>query len=77
MPFREAHRIVGELINHCQKIGKTLETISLTELVSFNRLFGDDVFKHVNVKAAVDRKNCIGGTSRARIKQELKRIKKL
>jgi argininosuccinate lyase len=52
MPFREAHTLVKELVARCVGLGKTLETLELDEYRRYSGLFGDDIYK------AVDLENC-------------------
>ena len=58
--FRDAHRVVGELVAHCLNEGKALLDLSLEELQQFHPAFGQDVFEDLSMKACVEKRNIPG-----------------
>lgn len=73
MPFREAHKVLGELVKHCLWEGKDLKELDdLEELKGFSGLFDEDVFELLSVDASVAAKRTSGGTSPERVKGEIK-----
>lgn len=74
--FRNAHGIIGRLVSHCVKEGKTFPDLSLTEYREFSTLFDDDVFK-ITVTSSIDSKNNPGGTARRRVAEALGEARKL
>lgn len=75
LPFREAHRVVGEAVAYCIKKGATLEDISLAEWKKFSRLFEDDIRKAVSIKNSVNARTVYGGTALRTVKARLKAVK--
>ena len=76
LPFRHAHRVVGEMVRYCQEKGKELEQLSLSEMQRFSPLIEEDVKKVLDVKAAVARRSSFGGTAFAEVKRQIEEIKK-
>ena len=69
LPFRKAHHIVGQIVQHCIRERKGLEDCTLDELRTFSKLFDSDVSTFVNVQAAVDRRKSRGGTASSRVQE--------
>ncbi|MDD2401061.1 MAG: argininosuccinate lyase [Clostridia bacterium] len=84
MSFRDAHRIVGELVNYCINKSKNLEDLTLEEfnahLMKENeaniKLIGEDVYAALALDNVVKRRCTYGGTSPEQVKQAIKRAKK-
>ncbi|PPD57660.1 argininosuccinate lyase [Dehalogenimonas etheniformans] len=74
--FRNAHGIVGRLVSHCIKEGKTFSELPLDEYRRFSPMFDQDVFG-ITVVTSVDSKNNPGGTARDRVEQALAEAKAL
>lgn len=72
MPFRDAHRVVGELVRHCIDEGKLLPGIALDELKARAAEFDKDYYEVVDLDAAVERKVSHGGTSSGNVALQLK-----
>ncbi|MEN8614349.1 argininosuccinate lyase [Dehalogenimonas sp. THU2] len=68
--FRNAHGVVGRLVSHCAKEGKTFPELSIEEYREFSPLFGSDVFE-ITVTSSIDSKNNPGGTARRRVAEAL------
>ena len=60
VPFRDAHRVVGELVAHCIAEKKALLDLTLPELQQFHPAFESDVYQAISMKACVERR-CIPG----------------
>ena len=76
LAFREAHRKVGEMVNHCQKAGKELETLSLEEMRRFCPLIENDIKEVLDVSKAVSRRSNYGGTSPEEVRRQIEVLKK-
>ncbi len=74
MPFREAHGVVGAIVQHCLKDGVELEALSLAELRRFSTRFERDVAERLTPEAAVARRKATGGTARANVEKRLAEI---
>ncbi len=75
VPFREAHRIVGEIVSYCLDKGKTLEDLSLEEFKKFSDKFDEDVLSLMSVEGSINSRNITGGTAREQVEREIKEIK--
>ena len=60
VPFRDAHKVVGELVAHCLTEDKALLDLTLEELKSFHPAFEQDVFGDLSMKACVEKRNIPG-----------------
>ncbi len=74
VPFRESHRIVGEIVRYAVEKGKTLSDLGLRELRTFYKGFERDIFKIVQVEYSVNARVLPGGTAK---KTVLKRIEEI
>jgi argininosuccinate lyase len=72
--FRNAHGIVGRLVSHCAKEGKTFPDLPLAEYQRFSPLFSDDVFK-ITVATSIDSRDNPGGTARKQVEKALAEAK--
>jgi argininosuccinate lyase len=75
MPFRDAHRVVGQMVAKGIATHKGLEDFSLDELQQFSPLFGADVFDHLTLEGALKSRDVLGGTAPVQVKEALARVK--
>ena len=75
VPFREAHRIVGQLVAYCLDKGKDLSQLTVDEFKKFSDKFEEDVLDLMSLEGSVVSRKVIGGTSPERVKEEIERIK--
>ncbi len=75
VPFRQAHNIVGKIVNYCIESNMQLHYLSPKEFKKFSDKFGMDVMKVVDAEHSVRAKDVIGGTAPARVKEAIKRAK--
>lgn len=55
MAFRDAHKVIGEIVLYCEEKDKAIEDISLEELKKFNDLFQHDVYEFIDYKNTLSR----------------------
>ena len=60
VPFRDAHRVVGELVAHCLNENKALLDLTLPELQAFHPAFGEDVFEDLSMLSCVEKRRVPG-----------------
>ncbi len=60
VPFRDAHRVVGELVAHCLNEDKALLDLTLPELQAFHPAFEADVFDALSLKTCVEKRQIPG-----------------
>ena len=54
--FRDAHKVVGELVAYCLNEKKALLDLSLEELQKFHPAFGQDVFEDLSMISCVEKR---------------------
>ncbi|SNR65021.1 argininosuccinate lyase [Desulfurobacterium atlanticum] len=74
VPFREAHRIVGEIVAYCLDCEKSLEELSIEEFKRFSDAFEHDVLNLMSVEGSINSRNITGGTAKEQILKELEKI---
>jgi len=57
LPFRDAYKIVGELVAFCIAEGLTLETLPLAHYKAASALFEEDIYAFVTLEACVNRRS--------------------
>lgn len=77
VPFRDAHRVVGEIVAFCQARGLELKELKLNELKRFHPKFSADVSRWLDEGHSVDRRSAVGGTARKNVRNEIKRAQKI
>jgi argininosuccinate lyase len=74
VPFRDAHGIVGAIVQSAIAQGRMLEDFSLAELRAFAPAFRADVRRWLTLEAAVGRRKAVGGTSPANVERRLRAL---
>lgn len=69
--FRDAHKVVGELVAHCLNENKALLDLSLEELQAFHPAFGADVFDDLSMLACVERRRIPGAPAPDMVQQSI------
>jgi len=75
--FRNAHEIVGKLVQYCLSKQKVLEKLTLEEMRQYDSRFSDDIFGWLDCEIAANKRKSIGGTAKVRVEEEIKRARKL
>jgi argininosuccinate lyase len=71
VPFREAHEAVGRVVGHCVDKGLDLRTLSREDLGAFHSAFPAPAAELLSLERALEERDLIGGTSRARVTSAL------
>jgi len=71
MPFRDAHRVVGQIVARAIYAHRGIENFSLDELQQFSPLFSADVFDHLTLEGALQSRDVLGGTAPDRVREAL------
>jgi len=72
MPFRKAHAIVGKIVNDCVSKKITLRQYSLKEYQRYSKIFGNDVYKVLDVRVSIRMKRSAGSTSPVEVAKALR-----
>ncbi len=76
VPFRQAHRVVGGLVRRAAESGKRLADLTLDELKAEHPAFEEEVFRALDLDAAVERRSVVGGPARAAVASEVAALKR-
>jgi argininosuccinate lyase len=63
IPFREAHRLVGEAVSFALSKRKELHELTLEELQSLSAVIEDDIFSYLTTQHMIARRVSYGGTA--------------
>jgi len=77
MPFRKAHRIVGEAVSFALARGKELHELTLEQLQGFSELIREDIFHHLTLRQLIDRRSSYGGTATETVVRAIAAAEKL
>lgn len=75
MAFRDAHRVVGQLVRKCLDEHRTLASMTAADLKPLAAQFDDGYAAVVRLDVAMERKNSQGGTAPARVLQQLEKAR--
>ncbi|MBO5504976.1 MAG: argininosuccinate lyase, partial [Clostridia bacterium] len=75
LPFRSAYKISGQIVSKCIAEDKVLESLSLEEYREFSDLFGEDLFKEIDLVTCVEKRISKGGTSVKSVEEQIKYIR--
>ncbi|MDD4690357.1 MAG: argininosuccinate lyase, partial [Eubacteriales bacterium] len=75
LPFRDAHKVIGEIVAYCIDENKNIEELSMDEFNKFSSLFDQSVYKAVALMTCVDMRDVKGGTASGRVREEIKAAK--
>jgi argininosuccinate lyase len=71
LPFRQAHHVVGQVVQLAAEQGIKLSALSLTRLKQLSPLFAEDVAAVFNFDASVARRKAAGGTAPESVMQQI------
>ena len=71
LPFRDAHRIAGQLVGMLAESGRPLASASIEELWSLSRRFDEAYYDVVDMKRVIAAKVSPGGTAPERVAEQL------
>ncbi len=67
--FRDAHAIVGNVVQYAIRQDKDLENLELSELQQFHDGIDADVYDYLTLQGSVSARDHIGGTAPARVRE--------
>lgn len=76
MPFREAHHVVGRVVQIADIAGKPLTELSLTELQAIDGMFAADVVEALTIEGSLHARNVIGGTGKEAVLKQIEALKR-
>ena len=75
IPFRQAHHIVGHIVNYCVKHNTDLERMTHEEYKQFSDAIGDDIHDFITLEACVAARRSFGGTAPEQVTRQIERAK--
>jgi argininosuccinate lyase len=75
MPFRDAYNVSGRTVSYCLGKGCPLEDLSLEEFRQFSNMIDEDIYKRLELKTCVERRNSAGGTSPESLRRQIDYIR--
>ena len=76
MPFRDAHKVIGELVVYCISKDMAIDDLKIDELKKFSELFDEDVYEEISLKTCVEKRLTFGGCSEASVLKTIAEEKK-
>ena len=76
MPFRQAHAIVGSIVQECIAENRLLKEFPLVRYREYSRLFAKDIAPLFDARESVARKQSFGSTSPKEVRKALNRWEK-
>jgi argininosuccinate lyase len=77
MPFRDAHRVIGNLVAGALADGRALTDFSLAELQSHSEQFGEDALALLDVRHSLSLRNIEGGTGPQAVAEQLQKARQI
>ena len=74
IPFRTAYKIVGGIVGHCVKAGKTLEDLTLSEYREYSPVFEEDLYGEISLETCIRKRISRGSTGYASVEEQLKYV---
>ncbi|KAK7921187.1 argininosuccinate lyase [Apiospora marii] len=75
VPFRETHHISGRCVAKSEELNVPMNELSLEQLQAIDGRFKEDVMDTFNYETSVEMRSAKGGTSRARVLEQVKVLK--
>ncbi|HKL73331.1 MAG TPA: argininosuccinate lyase [Clostridia bacterium] len=63
MPFRDAYKITGQIVELCIEKNYTLNTLPIYKYQDFSKLFASDIYDEINMKTCVEKRTSFGAPS--------------
>ena len=76
VPFRQAHKIVGEIVSYCEDKKIAIDDMKLEEFHKFSDVFKDDILSEITIENCVNKRNSFGGTSIKNVEMQIENGKK-
>jgi len=74
VPFRQTHHVAGRAVQLAEERKCSLTDLSVADLRSLHELFEDDVLSVWDFEAAVERRDCTGGTSKRSVLEQASKL---
>ena len=76
VPFRDAYKIVGNLVKYCIDNNTILEKLDISIYKSFSEVFNEDIYDVIDLINCVNKRNVPGGPASDQVKRQIDQAKK-
>lgn len=73
VPFREAHHIVGTMVKDCERAGRRISDMTITEIQLYSEAFDEDVQNYVKPENVISRRKTAGGASLEEVRNQIEK----
>jgi len=77
MPFREAHHLVGQIVQKSIEIDQPLNSFPLAVYRQYSHLFERDIHQYLTFKRAADRRTGVGGTGAEPVLAQITQLREM
>lgn len=77
VPFRQAHGLVGRVVQLAENNGVPITELSLDDFHSIDERFGEDVLSVLTVESSIGSRNVTGGTGKTAVQEQIQQAKQL
>jgi argininosuccinate lyase len=74
--FRVAYYVTKKCLELAEKLGKSIDKLTLEEFQSVNKYIGPDVYDVFDLNKAMERRNIVGAPGTKQVKKQLQRWKR-
>lgn len=71
LPFRDAYKVVGNIVKYCIENNTTLEKLDLSIYKQFHSVFNQDVYQAIDLINCVNKRNIIGGPAKEQVEKQI------
>ena len=71
LPFRDAYKIVGNIVKYCIEHNSTLEKLDIETYKQFNTAFDEDIYSAINLINCVNKRNVFGGPAKEQVEKQI------
>ena len=76
IPFRDAYKIVGNIVKYCIQNNTTLEKLDIKTYKEFSDCFEEDIYNAVDLMNCVNKRDVIGGPSKRQVEFQIAKFEK-
>ena len=76
IPFRDAYKIVGNLVKYCIENKTTLEKLDISVYKKFSNVFDEDIYDAIDLINCVNKRNVLGGPAAEQVMKQIEIAKK-
>ena len=75
IPFRDAYKIVGNLVKYCIENKTTLEKLDISVYKKFSDVFEEDIYDAIDLINCVNKRNVVGGPAAEQVMKQIEAAK--